>query len=99
MAAILLLPGSRSASSPGGKWFMCECMYAMHGCNGIREHSGYLCDVHASKDGSRLTDARQPLGQQLWRQMVEVQVDVVLLWTTAPALPDLHGHAAGHHVS
>lgn len=37
-----------------------------------------LGDINASKDGSSLADAWQALRQQLRRQVVEVQVDVVL---------------------
>lgn len=39
----------------------------------------YLGHIHSSKDGRRLTDAWQALSQQLRRQVVEVQVDVVLI--------------------
>ncbi len=35
--------------------------------------------VDAGKDGGCLTDARQPLRQQLRRQVVQVQVQVVLV--------------------
>ena len=54
----------------------------------------YLRDVHASKDGSRFRDARQALSQQSGRQVVEVQIDVVLVLAHASALADFHGHAA-----
>jgi hypothetical protein len=34
----------------------------------------------------------------LRRKMMKLEEDVILLWSTAPSLPDLHGHAAGHNV-
>lgn len=41
--------------------------------------TSHLGHIDAREDGGGLTDARQPLRQQLRRQVVEVQVDVVLL--------------------
>mmetsp|Transcript_36508 Transcript_36508/g.92269 ORF Transcript_36508/g.92269 Transcript_36508/m.92269 type:complete len:522 (-) Transcript_36508:522-2087(-) len=58
-----------------------------------------LRHVHARKDGGRLTDAGQPLREQLRRQVVQVQVDVVLLGAHAAPLANLHRHGAGHHVA
>lgn len=64
---------------------------------GYYHHADVLCntdlgDVHTSKDGSCLTDTGQALSQELRRQVIEVQVDVVPLWAAPPPLPDLHGH-------
>jgi hypothetical protein len=46
----------------------------------LQQHSGraHLGDVHSCKDSCCLADAWQPLSQQLRRQVVQVQVDVVL---------------------
>ena len=38
--------------------------------HGGQYRDGFLGDVDPGKDGGRLTDARQPLGQQFRRQMV-----------------------------
>lgn len=89
-----------------------------------QDGDGLFGDVHSSKDHRRLRDPGQPCGQLLRRQVVKLQVHVVLLWTdtpktnetsrvksvppsnacqtppsSVPALPDLYGHGAGHHVS
>ena len=58
-----------------------------------------LCDIHASKDSSSLTDAWQAFCKQLRWQMVEVQVDVVPFRPTPTPLPDFHGHRPRHHIT
>lgn len=58
-----------------------------------------LCHIHASKDGSSLTDAWQAFCKQLRWQVVEVQVDVVPFRPTPTPLPDLHGHRPRHHIT
>ena len=40
--------------------------------------AAHLGHVDAGEDGRRLADAGQPLREQLRRQVVQVQVDVVL---------------------
>mmetsp|Transcript_28961 Transcript_28961/g.64766 ORF Transcript_28961/g.64766 Transcript_28961/m.64766 type:complete len:331 (-) Transcript_28961:957-1949(-) len=60
--------------------------------HGGQHGDGLLGHVHAGEDGRRLTDARQPLRQQLVRQVVQVKVDVVFVWADAASLADLHGH-------
>ena len=64
-----------------------------------RKAAPHLGDVDAGKDGGGLGDARQALGQDLGREVVEVQVDVVLLGAAAAPLPDLQRHAAADHVA
>jgi hypothetical protein len=44
----------------------------------IQQAAPHLGHVHSCKDGCCLADAWQPLSQQLRRQVVQVQVDVVL---------------------
>jgi hypothetical protein len=34
----------------------------------------------------------------LWREVMELEEDVVLVWAAAAPLPDLDGHAPGHDV-
>ena len=58
-----------------------------------------LGDVDASENGGRLGDTRQALGEHLGRQVVEVQVHVVLVRADAAALADLHRHAARHDIA
>lgn len=52
--------------------------------DGGDDGDGFLCDVHPGEDSSGLADARQPLRQQLWGQVVQVQVQVVLPSGNAP---------------
>ena len=71
--------------------------YQAHGSQPAQP--AHLSDVHASKDGSGLTDARQALSQQLRGQVVQVQMDVVLLRAHPAPLADLHCHRPRHHVA
>lgn len=69
---------------------------------GRREVEGWdhcLCDIDASEDGSGLRDPWEPLSQELRRKVVEVQVDVVLLWADTATFTDLHCHRAGDDVA
>ncbi len=52
--------------------------------DGGDDGDGFLCDVHPGEDSSGLADAWQPLRQQLWGQVVQVQVQVVLPSGNAP---------------
>mmetsp|Transcript_96763 Transcript_96763/g.301817 ORF Transcript_96763/g.301817 Transcript_96763/m.301817 type:complete len:694 (-) Transcript_96763:27-2108(-) len=64
-----------------------------------REHRGRLLrDVDARKDLGRLGDAGQALSERLGRQVVQVQVDVVLVGAHTTALAHLQGHRAAHDV-
>ncbi len=61
------------------------CWYSTHiimDCG--QDGDGLLRDVDSSKDHSRLWDTWKPCGQLLWRQVVKLQVHVVLLWTNTP---------------
>ena len=51
---------------------------------------GVFGDVHASEDHGRLGDAGQTGGQLLRGQVVQLQVDVVLLWTHTPTEEERH---------
>mmetsp|Transcript_3468 Transcript_3468/g.4859 ORF Transcript_3468/g.4859 Transcript_3468/m.4859 type:complete len:531 (-) Transcript_3468:80-1672(-) len=67
--------------------------------HGGQHGDGLARHVHPREDGRRLADARQPLGQQLGGQVVQVQVDVVRLLAHPAALADLHGHGAADDVA
>mmetsp|Transcript_96380 Transcript_96380/g.234239 ORF Transcript_96380/g.234239 Transcript_96380/m.234239 type:complete len:411 (+) Transcript_96380:519-1751(+) len=58
-----------------------------------------LRHVHAGEDLRRLGDTGQALVQHVGRQVVKVQVDVVLLRAHAAALADLHGHGAADDIA
>lgn len=123
------------------------CGYSSHiVMNCGQDRDGLFSDVDSSKDHGRLWDTGQPCGQLLGRQVVKLQVHVVLIWTNTPegkktdrnkdkynsssflglfkwlwiitflherlhhththiyilsipALSDLYGHGAGHHIS
>lgn len=61
------------------------CWYSTHVVmNSGKDGDGLFGDVDSSKDHSRLRDTWQPCGQLLWRQVVKLQVHVVLLWTNTP---------------
>ncbi|MEQ2192499.1 hypothetical protein XENOCAPTIV_012548, partial [Xenoophorus captivus] len=46
-----------------------------------QDRDGLFSDVDSSEDHGRLRDSRQPCGQLLRRQVVELQVHVILLRT------------------
>lgn len=61
------------------------CGYSTHiVMNSGQDRDGLLCDVDSSEDHGRLRDARQPCGQLLGREVVKLQVHVVLLRTNTP---------------
>lgn len=52
--------------------------------DGGQDRDGLFGDIHASEDHGGLRDAWQAGGQLLWREMVQLQVRMVLLWATSP---------------
>ena len=60
---------------------------------------GFLGHIDAGKDGGRLTDTGQPLGEEVGGQVVQMQVDVILLGSDATALPNLHRHGPADDVA
>ena len=65
-----------------------------------RQHRDRLPrDIDAGKDARTLRNPRQAQLQRLPRQVVEVEVDVVLLLAHAPPLADLERHAAADHIA
>eukprot|EP00982_Pelagococcus_subviridis_P017130 31518-Pelagococcus_subviridis.AAC.9 len=69
---------------------------AMHGGD---HGDGFFRDVHAREDRGGLRDAREPLRENLGREVVEVEVDVVLLRADAAPFANLHRHRPRHDVS
>ena len=60
-----------------------------------REHRDWLtAKVNTGKHFGAFRDARQTLGQDLRIQMIEMQIDMVVLRTDAPAFANLNGHRA-----
>lgn len=61
------------------------CGYSTHVVvNSGQDRNGLFSDVDSSKDHSCLGDTRQPCGQLLGRQMVKLQVHVILIWSNTP---------------
>mmetsp|Transcript_10075 Transcript_10075/g.27436 ORF Transcript_10075/g.27436 Transcript_10075/m.27436 type:complete len:289 (+) Transcript_10075:1652-2518(+) len=60
--------------------------------HGGQHRNRFLRHVHPGEDRGRLADPGETFGEQLWRQVVQVKVDMVLLRTHSPSLPDLHRH-------
>jgi hypothetical protein len=55
---------------------------------------GLFGRVNTSENVSGLKDTRETLLQGLWGQMVEMEVDVVTIFSDTTAFEDLHGHGA-----
>lgn len=58
-----------------------------------------LCDIDTSENASCFRYAWQPLCQYLWWKVVQMQEDVVLLWTHAAALANLQRHRSRHNIT
>lgn len=52
--------------------------------NSGQDGDGLFGNVHTGKDHGSLWDARKPGGQLLGREVVELEVHVVLVWTNTP---------------
>mmetsp|Transcript_45218 Transcript_45218/g.81333 ORF Transcript_45218/g.81333 Transcript_45218/m.81333 type:complete len:232 (+) Transcript_45218:556-1251(+) len=64
------------------------------------QHWGWLLgDIHACKNLGSLGDTWKTLGQSLRRQVVQVQVDVVLVRSDTTALPHLKCHGTAHDIA
>mmetsp|Transcript_8045 Transcript_8045/g.23944 ORF Transcript_8045/g.23944 Transcript_8045/m.23944 type:complete len:447 (-) Transcript_8045:902-2242(-) len=59
---------------------------------------GFLRHVDSRKDGGRLGNAGETFGEQVRRKMIEMKIDVILLGTNAPSLPNFHRHGTGNDV-
>lgn len=61
------------------------CGYSSHiVVNCWQDGDGLFSHVNSGKDHGRLRDPRQPCGELLGGQMMELQVHVVLLWADTP---------------
>lgn len=67
--------------------------------HGWEYRNGLLGDVNAGEDVRRLRDTGQTLFKGLSRQVVKLQVDVILLGSDTATLSDLDGHRARDDVA
>ena len=67
--------------------------------HGGQYRDGFLGHIDTGKDGSSLTDTGQPFGEEVGGQVVQMQVDVILLGTDAPSLPNFHRHGPTNDVA
>ena len=61
--------------------------------------NGFFCDVDVSEDFSGLGDTGQTLMENLWVEMVQMEVDVVFLGTNASTGKDFHSHGSADDIS
>ena len=65
-----------------------------------RQHRDRLFrDINACEDARRFGNTRQPLGQRVWRQVVQVQMDVITFVPNATPFANFQRHAARHHIA
>ena len=67
--------------------------------DGGQNWDGLAGDVDACEDHRGLGNAGKTSRELLWRQVVQLQVDVILFGSAAATLSDLDGHRAGHDVA
>mmetsp|Transcript_30869 Transcript_30869/g.65337 ORF Transcript_30869/g.65337 Transcript_30869/m.65337 type:complete len:416 (-) Transcript_30869:68-1315(-) len=58
-----------------------------------------LRHIHTGKNARSLTNARQTLRQQFRRQMIQMQINMILLGTHTASLANLHGHGTTYHIA
>jgi hypothetical protein len=66
--------------------------------DGRNDRDGLLGHIYSRKNSGCLGDARKPLMQNLWRKVIEMKVDVVLLRAHAATLANLECHGSRYHV-
>jgi hypothetical protein len=59
----------------------------------------FLCHIDTSEDGGGLGDTRKTLMQDLWREMAELQEDVILLGTDTTTFTDFESHTTGDDIT
>mmetsp|Transcript_22976 Transcript_22976/g.35408 ORF Transcript_22976/g.35408 Transcript_22976/m.35408 type:complete len:259 (+) Transcript_22976:781-1557(+) len=64
-----------------------------------QDRNGLLGHIHTSKNGCSLTNSWQTFFEQLRRQMIQMQVDMILVWSHTPPFTNLHGHGSRHHIT
>ena len=67
--------------------------------NGGNDGNGLLGDVHAGENGGGFGNPWKTLRQELRRQVVQVQIDVILILTHASSLANLERHRSRDDVS
>jgi hypothetical protein len=66
---------------------------------GGQHRNGLLGNIHTSEDSRGLADTGEALMQDLRRQMAELEVDVVLVWSDTASFADLDCHRAGYDIA
>mmetsp|Transcript_6867 Transcript_6867/g.10246 ORF Transcript_6867/g.10246 Transcript_6867/m.10246 type:complete len:259 (+) Transcript_6867:883-1659(+) len=64
-----------------------------------QDRNGLLSHIHTRKNGGCLTNPRQTFLEQLCRQMIEMQVNMILVRSHTTTFTNLHGHGARHHIT
>merc|ERR1719453_1700160 len=64
-----------------------------------QDWSWLLGDIDTSEDLGSLRDAWKTLGQSLRWEVIEMEVNVVLVWANTSAFTDLHGHGTTDNIT
>lgn len=67
--------------------------------DGRKNGDRLLGDIDATEDSSSLRDTGQTLVEDIWREMAELEVDVVLFGSNTAALADFDGNASRYDVA
>ena len=67
--------------------------------NRWEDRDGFAGHIDAGEDPGRLGDSGQTDGQLLWREVVQLKVDMIFLGSAAAAFADLDGHGPGHDIA
>ena len=67
--------------------------------DGRQDRNGLLGDIDTREDSGGLRDTRESLVEDLWWQVAELEVDVVLLRTNTTALANFDGHGTRDDVT
>jgi exopolysaccharide biosynthesis protein len=55
--------------------------------------------VNTSENVGRLKNTWESLSQRLWWQVVQMEMNVVTIWTNSSSFKDFHGHCSGYDIS
>ena len=64
-----------------------------------QDGDGLLRDIDAGEDGSGLRDAGESLGEDLRREMAQLEEDMILLGPDATAFANLNGHGPRNDIT
>ena len=67
--------------------------------HGRQNGGGFFRDVTAREDHGRFGNAGQALGQQILRQVVQMQMNVILVWSHTSSFTNFNRHGTRHNVS